>query len=85
MSKKTPGNDEVQGEGDYNAARRYDKAVEEFAHSGKVEPAARKAAPDTPAQADEMKRAEEAGKSHAKGEDPGVDGAGSRTPGKAGG
>ena len=60
--------DEVQGEGDYEAARRYDKAAREFAESGKVEPAAHEAAPESAAEADEMKRAEEIGKSHSKGE-----------------
>jgi hypothetical protein len=60
--------DDVQGEGDYEAARRYDKAAREFAESGKVEPAAHEAAPGSAAEADEMKRAEEAGKSHSKGE-----------------
>jgi len=60
--------DEVQGEGDYEAARRYDKAAREFAESGKVEPAAHEAAPGSAADADEMKRAEEIGKSHSKGE-----------------
>ena len=38
---------QVQGEGDYEAGRRYDKAAREFAESGKVEPAARDAAPDS--------------------------------------
>jgi hypothetical protein len=61
--------DDVQGEGDYEAARRYDKAAREFAESGKVEPAAHEAAPGSAAEADEMKRAEEVGKSHSKGED----------------
>ena len=60
---------EVQGEGDYEAARRYDKAARDFAASGKAEPAAREAAPDNAEQADAMKRAEEIGKSHSKGED----------------
>ena len=40
-----PPKDEVQGEGDYAAGRRYDKASREFAESGKVEPAAHEAAP----------------------------------------
>ena len=60
--------DEVQGEGDYEAARRYDKAARDFAESGKVEPAAHDAAPESAAQAEEMKRAEEIGKSRSKGE-----------------
>ena len=39
MTSKTPKQDPVQGEGDYDAGRRYDKAAREFAQSGKVEPA----------------------------------------------
>lgn len=62
--------DEVQGEGDYDAARRYDKAAREFAESGKVEEAARNAKPTSAEEADELRRAEREGKSHAKGEDP---------------
>jgi hypothetical protein len=60
----------VQGEGDYDAARRYDKATSDFAKSGKVDEAARGAQPTNPAEADELRRAETEGKSHAKGEDP---------------
>ena len=60
----------VQGEGDYDAARRYDKAAREFAESGKVEDAAREAKPGSAAEADALRRAESEGKSHAKGEDP---------------
>ncbi|MBC8056056.1 MAG: hypothetical protein H7Y61_05715 [Rhizobiales bacterium] len=60
--------DKVQGEGDYNAGRRYDKATREFAESGKVEPAAHDAAPANQAEADELKKAEDIGKSHSKGE-----------------
>jgi len=72
MTSSTPKKDEVQGEGDYEAGRRYDKAAREFAESGKVEPAAQQAAPDSAAEAEAMKRAEEIGKSHSKGEDRGV-------------
>ena len=71
----------VQGEGDYDAARRYDKSVEDFAKSGKVEQAARDAKPTSPAEADELRRAESEGKSHAKGEDPALS-RGGKTPGK---
>ena len=49
----TPNKDEVQGEGDYDAGRRYDKASREFAESGKVEPAARDAAPDDAREAED--------------------------------
>jgi len=65
---KTPANDKVQGEGDYEAGRRYDKASREFAHSGKVEPAARDAAPEDAREAAELDDAEQKGKSHSKGE-----------------
>ena len=44
----TPKKDEVQGEGDYQAARRYDKSASEFAESGKVEEAARDAKRTSP-------------------------------------
>jgi hypothetical protein len=63
---KTP---DIQGEGNYNAARRYDKAATDFAQSGKVDQAARDASPKNEAEADEMKKAEQQGKSHAKDED----------------
>jgi len=66
----TPDKDQVQGEGDYEAARRYDKASREFAESGKVEPAAHDAAPENTREADELERAEDEGKSHSKGEGP---------------
>ncbi len=75
-------NTKVQGEGDYEAARRYDKAAHEFAESGKVDDAARDARPKTPEEAEEMSRAERAGKSHSKGEDPAVAGTTSPTENK---
>jgi hypothetical protein len=62
---------QVQGEGDYVAGRHYDKAQADFAKSGKVDDAARKAQPQDAAQAAEMDKAERAGKSHSKGEAPG--------------
>ena len=61
----------VQGEGDYVAGRRFDKAEREFVKSGKVDDAARKAQPEDPAKAAEMDEAERVGKSHSKGEAPG--------------
>jgi hypothetical protein len=67
MSTPTP-KDEIQGEGDYEAGRRYDKASREFAESGKVEPAAHEAAPANSEEARELERAEAEGKSHSKGE-----------------
>lgn len=61
----------VQGEGDYDAARRHRKDVEEFVESADVEGAARDAAPDSAAEAEELKRAEREGRSRSKGEAPG--------------
>ena len=63
---------EVQGEGNYKAAEEYDEAQSKFVKSGKVESAARDAEPKTKEEAEEMQRAEEAGRKHAKGEDPAI-------------
>ena len=71
MSDTTkPGPDQpLQGEGNYDATRRYDKAATEFARSGKVDEAARAAQPRDAEEAKEMDQAEATGRSHAKGED----------------
>ena len=58
------------GEGNYAGTRQYDKATKEYAESGRVEGAARAAAPKSEAEAREMQAAEDEGKRHAKGEDP---------------
>ena len=65
-----PKSPDIQGEGNYEATRRYDKATTDFVKSGKVDAAARDARPKSEAEAEEMKKAEQEGKSHAKGEDP---------------
>lgn len=70
MNPKDTTTPDIQGEGNYDATRRYDKAAHEFAQSGQVEEAARAARPTSPEEADELRRAEQAGKSHSKGEDP---------------
>ena len=62
--------DEVHGEGNYAASRQYNQATRKFAQSGNVERAARKAAPGSRQEAEEMKRAEDIGRSRSKGEDP---------------
>lgn len=67
------GKDRVQGEGDYDAARRYDQGAREFAQSGQVGEATRNARPTSAEEADELRRAEREGQSHAKGEDPLLD------------
>ena len=60
----------VQGEGDYEAARRHRKRVSEFIENNDVEKAAVRAAPESAAEAEELEDAEAEGKSRAKGEDP---------------
>ncbi len=66
------GNNDLQGEGNYDAARRYDKAQREFVESGQVDDAARKAAPKNADEAEQLRQAEQDGKSRAKDEDPAV-------------
>jgi hypothetical protein len=65
--------DAMQGEGNYEAARRYDEAQKRFVDAGRVDEAAERAAPKSEAEAEALRRAEEAGKSHAKDEDPDVE------------
>lgn len=70
----------IQGEGDYESARRYNEKTKEFIEEGKVGPAAERARTDDPAKAAELERAERAGRDRAKEEDPLL-----RPDGKAGG
>lgn len=67
----------VHGEGNYAATRQYDDATKQYAKSGRVEQAARAAAPKSQADAREMDSAEAEGRRHAKGEDPALE---RRTP-----
>jgi hypothetical protein len=60
----------VQGEGDYEAARRYRKRTNEYLENNDVEKDAVRAAPESRAEAEDMSAAEAAGKKRAKGEDP---------------
>ena len=60
----------VQGEGDYEAARRYRKRTTEFLENNDVEKAAVRAAPRSRAEAEGLAAAEAAGRKRAKGEDP---------------
>jgi hypothetical protein len=64
------GRQNVYGEGNYAASRQYDEATKQYVQSGRVEPAARAAAPKSQGEAREMDAAEAEGKRHAKGEDP---------------
>jgi hypothetical protein len=61
-----PSATDEQGEGNRDADRRYREATERYAKSGAVEPAAKEArrAVDDPEQRDDLKKAEDIGKSH---------------------
>jgi len=72
-AKDTADAPDIQGEGNYDATRHYDKAASDFAKSGKVDEAARAAQPRDAKEAEELRRAEQAGRSHSKGEDDGTD------------
>lgn len=74
-SISSPEGDQNQGEGNRDAARRYNEAGKAFAESGRVERAAHDANPKNEQEARELRQAEEAGRSHAKEEDPAVRGA----------
>jgi hypothetical protein len=62
--------DDVHGEGNYAASRQYNDATKSFTESGRVESAARDAAPRSDADALQMAAAESEGKRRAKSEDP---------------
>jgi hypothetical protein len=68
-------NEANQGEGNREAARRYNEEQKRFVASGQVPAAAGRAAPDSSTEARELEQAEHEGRSHAKGEDPTVPGA----------
>ena len=58
------------GEGNYKASRQYNDATKKFVESGRVEEAARNAAPQSEEEAKDLRKAEAEGKQHAKEEDP---------------
>ena len=62
--------DNVHGEGNYQATRDYNERTKRFIESGRVDEAARNAAPDSEQEAREMEAAEAEGRRHAKEEDP---------------
>jgi hypothetical protein len=61
----------VQGEGDYDASRRYRKEVKDFLDKSDVEQLAERAAPKSAKEARELALAEESGESRSKGDNPG--------------
>ena len=56
----------IQGEGDYEAAQRYRKEVDDYLKSADVDKAAHEAAPKSPDEQREMFDAERAGRAHSK-------------------
>ena len=70
--KPTPSESKVQGEGDYASAEKYNKDTRDFVESGKVEQAAKDSAPRNAQEEAEMRKAEAAGREHAKGGQPGA-------------
>lgn len=68
-TQKTPPKNrknEMQGEGNYEAAKEYDDATSKFVKAGKVDKAARDAKPKNDQEAREMLEAEETGRARAK-------------------
>jgi hypothetical protein len=61
---------DLQGEGNYDAAKAFDDAQKKFVDQGKAEQAARDAAPKNDKEQEELERAEREGRQHAKDEDP---------------
>jgi hypothetical protein len=58
--------DKVHGEGNYKAAKEFDDAQKAFVQSGRVDEAARQAAPKSKTEAEELIRAEELATSRSK-------------------
>jgi hypothetical protein len=66
----TPQDSGVQGEGDYEAARRYREEVSNFLAREDVEEIAQRAAPNSAMEARELALAAERGQLRSKGDDP---------------
>jgi len=64
--KSSTSKSRIQGEGDYDSARKYNEQAHAFAESGKVGQAAKAAAPRNAREKDEMRKAEAEGRAHAK-------------------
>ena len=69
--------DKVEGEGSYTGSKDYNERTRKFVDSGKVDEAARRAAPQGEQDRQAMQKAERIGRQHAKGEDPAL-----KDPGK---
>ncbi len=62
--KSKPASPNIQGEGDYEATRRFDKDTQRFLKTADVPELAKRAAPKSKEDAAEMQKAEEIGRSH---------------------
>jgi hypothetical protein len=71
--KQSKTKSDVQGEGDYKAARRYNEATREYVKGEDVAEAARDAEPQSAGEEQQMEHAEQAGRQRAKDEDPLLD------------
>jgi hypothetical protein len=69
MMDRKKGRD-MQGEGNYDAAKEFNDAEQKFAESGRVDDAARDAEPESEAEAEELAKAEEIGRARAKDDKP---------------
>lgn len=67
------GKADVQGEGDYKAARRYNESAREFVKDNDVTEAARDAEPANAREEQQLEHAEQQGRDRAKDEDPLLD------------
>jgi hypothetical protein len=70
MSQKIQNQQDIQGEGDYQAARRYREEVTEFLDKADVEQLAKAAAPKSAREARELALAQQSGASRSKGDAP---------------
>jgi hypothetical protein len=70
-----------QGEGNKEADRHYREKTRDFVESGRVDDAARRSAPTSAEEAEELRRAEEEGRSRAREEDPALRGGESKEDG----
>ena len=68
--KSTPPGPGVQGEGDYEAARRYRKEVRDFLDRADVDELAQESEPQSLREAEEMMAAENQGRERSRGDDP---------------
>ena len=68
-AKDTMEEPKVQGEGDYDAARRHRRDVERFVQQNDTEKLARAAKPETKAESEELEKAEAEGRARKAGSD----------------